>query len=111
MTLLGIVFVFALAASRGWIGPAVRCTIGGGVSVSLVGASLIIRRRFGHVVAALAAAGAGIGGSYVTLYAASRGYHLLGARRRLGRGRRRGGCRGLARARLEDAASGGARPR
>jgi uncharacterized membrane protein len=30
-------------------------------------------------VAALAAAGAGIGGVYVTLYAASRGYHLLGA--------------------------------
>ncbi len=25
VTLLGIVFVFALAASRGWIGPAVRC--------------------------------------------------------------------------------------
>ena len=78
VTLLGIVFIFALAASRGWIGPAVRCTIGGGVSVLLVVAALIIRRRFGHVVAALAAAGAGIGGSYVTLYAASRGYHLLG---------------------------------
>ena len=28
---------------------------------------------------ALAAAGAGIGGLYVTLYAASRGYHLLDA--------------------------------
>src|SRR5947209_17893969 len=33
VTLLGIVFVFALAASRGWIGPAVRCSIGGGVSL------------------------------------------------------------------------------
>jgi uncharacterized membrane protein len=52
VTLLGIVFVFALAASRGWIGPAVRCAIGGGVSVLLIGASLIIRRRYGHVVAA-----------------------------------------------------------
>ena len=79
VTLLGVVFVFALAASRGWIGPAVRCSIGGGVSVLLVGASLLVRRRFGHVVAALSAAGAGIGGCYVTLYAASRGYHLLGA--------------------------------
>ena len=35
VTLLGIVFVFALAASRGWIGPAVRCSIGGGVSILL----------------------------------------------------------------------------
>ena len=59
VTLLGVVFVFALAASRGWIGPAVRCSIGGGVSVALVGASLIVRRRFGHMVAALAASGAG----------------------------------------------------
>lgn len=77
VTLLGIVFVFALAASRGWIGPAVRCSIGGGVSVVLVGAAVVIRRRFDHLVAGLAAAGAGIGGMYITLYAASRGYHLL----------------------------------
>lgn len=79
VTLLGVVFVFALAASRGWIGPAVRCSIGGGVSVLLVGVSIVVRRRFGHMTAALAAAGTGIGGCYVTLYAASRGYHLLGA--------------------------------
>ena len=76
--MLGIVFLFALAASRGWIGPAVRCSIGGGVSALLVGAALVARQRFGQVAAALAAAGAGIGGFYVTLYAASRGYHLLG---------------------------------
>jgi uncharacterized membrane protein len=79
VTLLGIAFVFALAASRGWIGPAVRCSIGGGVSALLLIAAVLLRRRFGHVVSALAAAGAGIGGLYVTLYAASRGYHLLGA--------------------------------
>ncbi|MGN6798126.1 MAG: DUF2339 domain-containing protein [Gaiellaceae bacterium] len=79
VTLLGIVFVFALAASRGWIGPAVRCSIGGGVSVLLVGLSLEVRRRFGHVIAALSAAGVGIAGCYITLYAASRGYDLLGS--------------------------------
>jgi uncharacterized membrane protein len=77
VTLLGIGFVFALAASRGWIGPAVRCSIGGGVSIVLVGLALLIRRRYGHVVAGLAAAGVGIGGLYITVYAASRGYHLL----------------------------------
>ena len=79
VTLLGIVFVFALAASRGWIGPAVRCSIGGGVSVALLAAALVARRRYGQLVAGLAAAGVGVGGAYVTLYAASRGYHLLGA--------------------------------
>jgi uncharacterized membrane protein len=78
VTLLGIVFVFALAASRGWIGPSVRCAIGGGVSILLLGLAVMIRRRFGHLVAGVAAAGVGIGGLYITLYAASRGYHLLG---------------------------------
>jgi len=79
VTLLGIVFVFALAASRGWIGPAVRCSIGGGVSVLLVALALVVQKRYGHLIAALAAAGTGIGGCYVTLYAAGRGYHLLGS--------------------------------
>ena len=79
VTLLGIVFVFALAASRGWIGPAVRCSIGGGVSALLLAAAMYVRRHFGQVVAGLAAAGTGVGGLYVTLYAASRGYHLLDA--------------------------------
>jgi len=79
VTLLGIVFLFALAASRGWIGPTARCAIGAGVSLLLLGAAVEVRRRFGAVAATLAAAGAGIGGLYVTLYAASRVYHLVGA--------------------------------
>ena len=78
VTLLGIVFVFALAASRGWIGPGVRCGIGAVVSALLVAASLEIKRRYGNFATALAAAGTGIGGGYVTLYAASRGYDLIG---------------------------------
>jgi uncharacterized membrane protein len=78
VTLLGIVFVFALAASRGWIGPEARCAIGAGVSLLLLGAAVEVRRRFGAAVAALAAAGTGIGGLYVTVYATSRVYHLVG---------------------------------
>jgi uncharacterized membrane protein len=77
VTLFGIILIFVLAANRGWIGPSVRCLIGAAVSTLLVGAALVIRRRFGHAPSALAAAGAGIGGFYVTLYAASRGYHVL----------------------------------
>ena len=78
MTLFGIILVFALAVNRGWIGPTIRCLIGAAVSALLVGGALWIRRRFGFAASALAGAGAGIGGFYVTLYAASRGYHLLG---------------------------------
>ncbi|MDX6369051.1 MAG: hypothetical protein QOG93_553 [Gaiellaceae bacterium] len=78
VTLFGIVLVFGLAVNRGWIGPTVRCLIGAGVSTLLVGGALVIRRRFGLAASALAAAGAGIGGFYITLYAASRGYHILG---------------------------------
>jgi len=78
VTLFGIVLVFVLAANRGWIGPSIRCAIGAGVSGLLVVAALVIRRRFGSAASALAAAGAGVGGFFVTLYAASRGYHLLG---------------------------------
>jgi uncharacterized membrane protein len=78
VTLLGIVFVFALAASRGWIGPGVRCGVGASVSALLVAGALEIKRRYGNFAASLAAAGTGIGGGYITLYAASRGYHLIG---------------------------------
>jgi uncharacterized membrane protein len=79
VTLLGIVFVFALAASRGWIGPSARCMVGGLVSASLLAAAVWARDLYGRVVAGLAAAGTGIGGLYVTLYAASHGYHLVGS--------------------------------
>ena len=79
MTLFGIVLVFALAVDRGWIGPTIRCLIGAGVSALLVSGAIVIRRRLAHAASALAAAGAGIGGFYVTLYAASRGYHVVGS--------------------------------
>lgn len=79
VTLFGIVLVFGLAVNRGWIGPTIRCLIGAGVSALLLGAAVLVRRRFGLAASALAAAGAGIGGFYVTLYAASRGYHILGS--------------------------------
>jgi uncharacterized membrane protein len=78
VTLFGIVLMFVLAANRGWIGPSVRCLIGASVSGLLLAAALVIRRRFGMAASGLAAAGTGVGGLYVTLYAASRGYHLLG---------------------------------
>jgi uncharacterized membrane protein len=77
LTLLGIVFLFVLAANRGWIGPNVRVGTGAAFSLALVGAAVWLRGRYGHVKAASAAAGAGIAGAYTTLAAATILYGLV----------------------------------
>lgn len=77
VTILGLGFLFALAASRGWIGPAARCAFGAGLSLLLLATAVAVKRRFDNDVAARAAAGTGIGGLYLTLFAATRLYHLL----------------------------------
>jgi len=77
VTLLGIVFFFALAVERGWIGPGTRVALGATVSSILVGAALWLRRRFGDTYASVSAAGAGIAGFYATLLAATSLYELL----------------------------------
>ena len=71
VTLLGVVFFFVLAVDHGWIGHEGRVGLGGAASVLLVLAGIELRRRYGTTHAALAAAGAGIAGAYVTLLAAS----------------------------------------
>ena len=77
VTLLGIAFFFVLAANHGWIGPLARVLLGGGASVAVFGAGLVLRRRFGQFHAALAAVGTGVAGGYTTLLAAAAIYHLL----------------------------------
>jgi uncharacterized membrane protein len=46
VTLLGIVFFFALAVERGWIGPGARVTLGAIASALALGAGWWLRRRF-----------------------------------------------------------------
>ena len=72
VTLLGVVFLFALAANRGWIGPVERVALGA-LASSLVFAAGVPsrRRRYGQLYAALSAVGAGIAGGYATLLAAA----------------------------------------
>jgi uncharacterized membrane protein len=77
VTLLGIVFFFALAVERGWIGPAARVTLGASVSAVLIAAALWLRQRFGDTYASLSAAGVGIAGFYTTLLAATALYDLI----------------------------------
>jgi uncharacterized membrane protein len=77
VTLLGVVFLFALAAERGWIGPEARVGIGAFASTLALGAGVWLRRRFGDTYASVSAAGAGLAGLYATLLAATALYDLL----------------------------------
>ena len=76
-TALGIVLLFVLAASRGWITPTMRVGIGTAVSLALLGAAIDLDRRSWRSDAILAAAGAAIGGLYASLWAATSLYHLV----------------------------------
>ena len=77
VSLLGIVFLFALAVQRGWIGPVARVSLGVAASAAMLGAGWWLWRRFGESVAATAAAGVGIAGFYATLLAATARYDLV----------------------------------
>src|SRR5689334_1213616 len=76
-TVLGIVLLFVMAASRGWITPGMRVGIGTAVSLALLGAAIELDRRSWRSDAILAAAGVGIGGLYASLWAATSLYHLV----------------------------------
>jgi uncharacterized membrane protein len=76
-TVLGIVLLFVMAASRGWITPSMRVGLGVLVSLGLLGAAIELDRRTWRSDAILAAAGVGIAGLYASLYAATSIYHLV----------------------------------
>jgi uncharacterized membrane protein len=78
VTLLGIVFISILAADRGWVSAELRVVLGALVSAAVYGVGLYAHRRYGRTWAALAAAGAGIGGAYATLAAAGAVYDFIG---------------------------------
>ena len=76
-TMLGIVLLFVMAASRGWVTPPMRVGIGVLVSIALLAAALELDRRSWRADAILAAAGAGIAGLYASLWASTWLYHLI----------------------------------
>jgi uncharacterized membrane protein len=76
-TVLGIVLLFVMAASRGWVTPPMRVGIGVFVSIALLVAALELNRRCWRADAILAAAGAGVAGLYASLWASTWLYHLL----------------------------------
>ncbi|MBD0338180.1 MAG: DUF2339 domain-containing protein [Thermoleophilia bacterium] len=77
VTLLGVVFLFVLAANRGWIGPIARLSIGGAASLAVFSAGVALRARFGRLQSSLAAVGTGVAGGYATVAAATILYDLL----------------------------------
>lgn len=77
-TALGVVLLFVMAASRGWVTPAMRVGIGFAVSAVLIGATFELDRRKLRAHAILAAGGAGIAGLYASVFAAISVYHLVG---------------------------------
>jgi uncharacterized membrane protein len=78
-TALGIVLLYVMAASRGWVTAPMR--VGTGVLVSLVmlGVAIELDRRRWRADAILAAAGVGIAGLYASLWAAASLYHFVSA--------------------------------
>ena len=77
VTLLGVIFLFVLAANRGWVGPEARVALGAAVSLALLGAGFVLRTRYGQVQASLAAVGVGIASAYTTLAAATMLYSFI----------------------------------
>jgi len=76
--LAGLVLLFALGVSEGWIDPAARVLLGAGLSILLVVTGAWLHERRGRTHAAQAAAAAGSGGLFLAVTVASRGYDLVG---------------------------------
>lgn len=77
VTALGIGLLFVLAAEQGWMGPVARVGAGAAASIAVFSTGLVAHRRYGQLVAGLAAVGAGIAGAYATLAAATALYGLV----------------------------------
>ncbi|MHA6620409.1 DUF2339 domain-containing protein [Pseudonocardia sp. DLS-67] len=77
VTLLGVVLLLALAASRGWFSPLGRVTSGAVLGVALIGVGLRLHRKVDARVGALALAGTGFATLYLAVAAATALYGFL----------------------------------
>jgi uncharacterized membrane protein len=77
--LVGIVFLLAIAVSRGWIGEEARTVMAGLTSLALLGFGIRLFEHRGRTEAALAATAAGIAGLFATVTVASQVYELIPA--------------------------------
>ncbi len=77
VTLLGVVLLLALAASRGWFAPEGRVAGGAMLGVALIGLALRLHRKADARVGALAMAGTGFATLYLAVAAATALYGFL----------------------------------
>ncbi len=77
VTLLGVVLLMVLAASRGWFSPGARVAAGAVLGVALVALALRLHRRENARTGALALAGTGFATLYLVVAAATAIYELL----------------------------------
>jgi uncharacterized membrane protein len=75
----GLVLLFAMGISQGWIGEGARTLMGAGVSLSLLLAGAWLHERRGQIQAARAAAAAGTCGLFMAATVASAVYALVPA--------------------------------
>ena len=75
--LLGVVFLFAMAASRGWIGEGARVALGALASTGLIVAGIWLHEHRGRTDAALAALATGVSAMFVTITVAAQVYDLV----------------------------------
>ena len=75
--LLGIVFLFAVAVSRGWIGEEARTGLGAFASTALLVLGAWLHEHKSRTDAALAAVSAGIAGLFVVVTVAAQVYELV----------------------------------
>jgi uncharacterized membrane protein len=76
---LGVIFLLAIAVSRGWIGEVERTVLAGLLSGGLLAAGIRLHGRRGRTDAAKAATAAGIVGLFATALVAGSVYHLVPA--------------------------------
>ena len=75
--LLGLVFLFALGISSGWIGEAARTVIGAGGSAGLLALGVWLHERKARTDAALASVATGISGLFTSITMAAQVYSLV----------------------------------
>lgn len=77
VTLLGVVLLLALVASRGWFTPPARVSVGGVLGLALLGVGLVLHRRASARIGAGALVATGCAALYLTVAAATSLYHYL----------------------------------
>jgi uncharacterized membrane protein len=75
--LLGVIFLFAMATSRGWIGEGARVALAAFASTGLIVAGVWLHEHKGRTDAALAALATGISAMFVTITVAAQVYDLV----------------------------------